>query len=80
MFRDRFRRLFESSEDLNVSVATMRMEGWEVDGVGWRWRRRLFAWEEEQLVDCARLLDNIFCRVTEMTNEFGNVTTLKGTQ
>jgi hypothetical protein len=27
--------------------------------VGWRRRRRLFDWEEEQLIDCARLLDNI---------------------
>lgn len=64
MLWDQFRRLFESSEDPNVSVATMRMEGWEVDEVGLRGRRRRFAWEEEQLVDCARLLDNMFCRVT----------------
>jgi hypothetical protein len=42
------------------SVAAMRRDGCEVDGVAWRWRRRLFAWEEEQLIDCVRLLDNIF--------------------
>jgi hypothetical protein len=64
VLRDRFRRLFEPSVDPDVSVAAMRRDGWEVDKVGWRWRRRLFAWEEEPLIDCARLLDNIFCRIT----------------
>jgi len=30
-----------------------------VEGEGWRWRRRLFAWEEELVVDCCSLLENI---------------------
>jgi len=39
-----------------------RRDGWEVDGVGWRWIRRLFSWEEEQLIDCVKLLDNTFLK------------------
>lgn len=27
---------------------------------GWRWRRRLFTWEEYQIEGCSLLLDNIF--------------------
>jgi len=36
----RFRRLFEPSEDRNVLVATMGMEGWEVDGLGLRGEKK----------------------------------------
>lgn len=64
MLQDRFRRLFELTVDRDVFVAAMRRDGWEVDGMGWTWRIILFAWEKEQLIDCVRLLDNIFCRIT----------------
>ncbi|AES76412.1 hypothetical protein MTR_6g078360 [Medicago truncatula] len=49
MLWDRFRRLFELSVNPDVSVTAMRRDSWKVDGVGWRWRRRLFAWEEEHI-------------------------------
>jgi hypothetical protein len=41
-------------------VAEMSRLGWRVDGRGWKWRRRLFAREEEQVVQCDSLFDNIF--------------------
>lgn len=40
MLWGRFRRLFEPSEDRNVLVATMGMEGWEVDGLGLRGEKK----------------------------------------
>jgi hypothetical protein len=43
----RFNSLFELSIN-NISVAEMCWLGWVEEG-GWRWRRRLFAWEEESL-------------------------------
>ena len=33
--------------------------GWEVGGNGWVWRRRLMAWEEDSVRECASLLNNI---------------------
>ncbi|KEH34757.1 hypothetical protein MTR_3g068195 [Medicago truncatula] len=30
-----------------------------IDGGAWRWRRRLFAWEEETVSECASLLHNV---------------------
>lgn len=56
----RFRRLFELYVDSSVSAADMRRMGWRVDGQGWRWRRRLFAREENHLRDCSLLFGNNF--------------------
>jgi len=37
--------------------------GWGVDGEAWRWRRRLFVWEEEMLGDLTLLLQNVILQV-----------------
>jgi len=31
--------------------------GWEEGGEAWRWRRRLWAWEEDMVEECRHLLD-----------------------
>jgi len=46
-FRERFSRLFELVVDKWVSVYNMCQLGWGEYGEAWKWRRRLFAWEEE---------------------------------
>jgi len=33
--------------------------GWEEGGEAWRWRRRLWTWEEEMLEACRLLLDGV---------------------
>jgi hypothetical protein len=40
-------------------VEDMARMGWEEGGGGWRWRRRLLAWEEDSLRDCVNLLNNV---------------------
>jgi hypothetical protein len=54
-----FPRLFDLAENKEVSVREMEGRGWAVDGGAWEWRRRLLAWEEESLSECATLLSNI---------------------
>jgi len=39
--------------------------GWGVNGETWKWRRRLFAWEEEVLEECIDLLSTISMQVGE---------------
>ena len=48
-FKERFSRLLELSVDKWVSVFDLFQLGWGVNGEAWKWRRRLFAWDEEQL-------------------------------
>jgi len=55
----RFRRLFELAVDKSTMVAQMFSRGWEDGGEGWRWRRRLWVWEEEMLRECIILLRNV---------------------
>lgn len=50
-FRDRFPRLFELSLLKDASVFDMHLLWWGMEGVAWRWRRRLFVWEEEEVGD-----------------------------
>ncbi|XP_024640667.1 uncharacterized protein [Medicago truncatula] len=42
--------------------------GWEEGGGGWRWRRRLFAWEEDSVRECVNLLNNIILQVNSQDN------------
>jgi hypothetical protein len=51
--------LFYLCIDKAVIVVEKMMQGWGVDGSEWRWRKRLFVWEEEQLDECVSLLENI---------------------
>ena len=52
----RFRHLFDLAIDESCTVAHMFSSGWDVGGAGWRWRRRLWVWEEEMLGECIILL------------------------
>jgi hypothetical protein len=36
---------------------------WGVEGDAWRWRRRLFAWEEESVEELTLLLQNVSLQV-----------------
>lgn len=47
-----FVRLYEFSENKLESVANMYARCWGVNGKAWKWRCRLFAWEEELLGEC----------------------------
>ena len=57
--RVRFSRLYGLSLLKGESVAAMRSLGWRVEGEAWRWRRRLFAWEEESVGELTLLLHNV---------------------
>lgn len=57
--RDRFSRLYELSLFKEESVATMKALGWDEAGEAWKWRRRLFAWEEESVAELTLLLHNV---------------------
>ena len=47
--RDKFNRLYNLSMLKGESVYAMSNLGWGVDEEAWVWRRRLFAWEEEDV-------------------------------
>lgn len=54
-----FRRFFKLTENRYMYAEDMCRLGLGVEGVGWRWPRRLYVWEEKQVVYCCSLLDNI---------------------
>jgi hypothetical protein len=60
----RFGRLFELCLDKEVTVADMCRLGWELGGNGWRWRRRLLAWEEQLWAECCTIVANVVVQVT----------------
>jgi len=62
-FRVRFNRLYELSLFKGVLVSKMCHLGWGMDGEAWRWRRRLFVWEEGLLGDLILLLQNVNLQV-----------------
>jgi hypothetical protein len=47
-----FGRLFDLCLDKNISITGMCWLGWGFGVNGWRWRRRLFAWEKDLWGDC----------------------------
>ena len=55
----RFSRLFELAVEKSSTVASMLAPGWEEGGEAWSWSWRLWVWEEELLVECRLLLNNI---------------------
>jgi len=65
---DRFSRLYELSLLKGETVAAMRSLGWEEEGEAWRWRRRLFAWEEESVGELRLLLQNVSLQVHRKDN------------
>ena len=66
--RDRFTRLYELSLLKGESVAAMRSLGWGGAGEAWKWRRRLFAWEEESLGELTLLLLSVSLQVHREDN------------
>jgi len=57
--RTRFSRLFDLTTNKLCTVADMCALGWEVGGEAWSWRRSLRAWEEELVVECSHLVNNV---------------------
>ena len=55
-FCERFRWLYELTENKSMSVADLLSVDSEQWGVVWRWRRRLWQREEELLAECRALL------------------------
>lgn len=51
------------AENRRVSVAEMSELGQEEGGEAWRWKRRLFAWEEETLRELVSLLHNFLLQI-----------------
>ena len=62
--RRRFGRLFDLATTQLISVADMFELGWEEGGEAWRWRRRLWAWEEDMLAECRQLLDGVYVQAS----------------
>jgi len=62
-FKERFSRLFELSVDKWVLVFDLFHLGCGVNGEAWKWRRSMFAWEEEQLGELCFLLQNVILQV-----------------
>jgi len=62
-FRARFSRLFELSVCKWVSVLEMSQLGWREGGEAWRWRWRLFVWEEEMVGELILLLGIVSLQV-----------------
>ncbi|GAU41808.1 hypothetical protein TSUD_299740 [Trifolium subterraneum] len=62
-FKVHFSRIFELCLDKDRSVANMCRLGWGFHGDGWRWHRRLFAWEEELWGECCAALANVSLQV-----------------
>jgi len=62
---ERFRRLFDLSVHQDLTVGAVHALGWGEDGEAWRWRRRLFAWEEDLVVEIRNLLSNITLQDSE---------------
>ena len=58
-FSVRFRRLFYLAVEKSCSVLAMFSLGWEDGCAAWRWKRKLWVWEEELLVECRTLLQSV---------------------
>ena len=64
-FSVRYSRLFELSAFKGESVLGMSQLGWGEGGEAWRWRRRLFVWEEERVGELILLLANVTLQVNK---------------
>ncbi|GAU43919.1 hypothetical protein TSUD_28600 [Trifolium subterraneum] len=50
----------------NISRKVGNGRGWDAGGNGWRWGRHLFAWEEDLVLECCAVLENLFLQVVVM--------------
>jgi len=55
----RFLGLFDLAENKTATVADMFSLGLRHGGDGWRWLRRLWAWEEDLVEECRALLFDV---------------------
>ncbi|GAU15013.1 hypothetical protein TSUD_48080 [Trifolium subterraneum] len=58
-----FGRLFDLAENKLITVHDMYEAGWGVGGEAWKWRRRLYAWEEDLVLECIARLSNVVLQV-----------------
>ncbi|GAU51648.1 hypothetical protein TSUD_414700 [Trifolium subterraneum] len=58
-----FGRLFDLAENKLTTVHDMYEAGWGVGGEAWKWRRRLYAWEEDLVLECITRLSNVVLQV-----------------
>ena len=56
----------------------MFARGWSEGVEAWKWRRRLWAWEEEMVVECRNLLLTVICRLILTMCASGFVTQVLG--
>ncbi|RHN59920.1 putative reverse transcriptase zinc-binding domain-containing protein [Medicago truncatula] len=72
---ERFTKLFNLSLLKSESVFGMFTLGWGLEGAAWRWRRGLFAWEEELVGDLRLLLQNVTLQVDRVDRRFWRLET-----
>jgi len=58
-----YARLFELSENKLAMVSEMFALDWGVGGEAWKWRRRLFVWEEVLVGECVERLSVLVSQV-----------------
>jgi len=71
VLKNSFGRLFDLSNNKMATVTKMYSLGWGEEGEAWKWRRRLFAWEEEKVRECCDILTNIVLQLIILTGGFG---------
>ena len=59
----KFPRLFDLVVNNECSVGEMVGLGWAAGGRPWVWRRRLLAWEEDNVRECILLLHDVVLQV-----------------
>jgi len=74
----RFSRMFELAENRWALVAEMSQLEWKEGGDAWRWRRRLFAWEEENVREGISLLRNIVLPINVLNKWRSQLDPIKG--
>lgn len=52
-------RLFELVDNKLITVAEIHFLGWEVIGEVWKWRMRLFVWEDDLVRESADRLSHV---------------------
>jgi len=58
-----FARLYELADNKLETVAHMHARGWGLNGEAWKWRQRLYVWEEELLGECVGQLTSVTLKV-----------------
>lgn len=46
-----------------VTLVELNSLGWGVNGEAWKWRKRMFAWEEELVGECVELFISFIFQV-----------------